>query len=488
MIGITAFGAYIPRLRLQKKAVAQTNAWLAPNLMGKAKGERSLGNWDEDCITFAVEAARDALGTDDDRSHIKGLYFATTTQPFADRLNAGIVQAALTLEPNVYATDITGTQKAGLTALTQALAVASASAGATPDGGHLLVVAGDRRVPKAVSSQELDIGDGGAAIIVGDQNVLAEWVGGAVTNTDFIDHFRGSGEDFDYHWEERWIRDEGFQKLVPPVLKRALASAGVEASGVDHFILPSTFKGVADGIAKRLGMKSDAVVDNLAGSVGETGCAHALLMLAHTLEIAKPGAVILVAQFGQGCEALVFKVTDAITSFKPQKGVSGWLANRKEETSYMKYLVFNRLVQWDKGMRAEKENKTALTTLYRYNDAILGLVGGKCSVTGTVQYPRSRMSVAPNSPEVDTQEPYKFAERGGKILTYSADFLTYSMNPPNHYGQIDFEGGGRIFMDIADVEQGEIDSGTAVRMAFRVKEWDERRGFTRYFWKAVPVR
>jgi 3-hydroxy-3-methylglutaryl CoA synthase len=482
MIGITAYGAYIPRLRLQKKAVAQTNAWLAPNLMGKAKGERSLGNWDEDAITFAVEAARDALGPDDDRSHIKALYLASTTLPFADRLNAGIVQAALTLEPNISATDITGSQKAGLTALAQALGFVKGQ------GGQALVVSGDRRVPKAVSAQELDYGDGGAAIIVGGENVLAQCIGAAVINADFVDHFRGSGEDFDYHWEERWIRDEGYLKLVPPVLKQALASAGIEAGQIDHFIFPSTFKGVADTLAKRMGAKPEVVADNLAMTVGETGSAHALVMLAATLEKAKAGEVILIAQFGQGCEALVFKVTDAITSFKPQKGLSGWLANRKEETSYMKYLVFNRLVEWDKGMRAEKDNKTALTTLYRYNDAILGLVGGKCRVTGTVQYPRTRMSVAPNSPEVDTQEPYKFAERAGTILTYSADFLTYSLNPPNHYGQIDFEGGGRIFMDIADVEQGEIDSGTPVRMAFRVKEWDDRRGFTRYFWKAVPVR
>jgi 3-hydroxy-3-methylglutaryl CoA synthase len=483
MIGITAFGAYIPRLRLQKKAVAQTNAWLAPGLMGKAKGERSLGNWDEDAITFAVEAARDALGPDDDRSHIKALYMASTTLPFADRLNAGIVQAALTLEPQTIAADITGSQKAGLTALAQAL-MATKGQGE----GQALVVAGDRRVPRAVSSQEMDIGDGGAALVVGHGEVIARWLGAAVTNADFVDHFRGSGEDFDYHWEERWIRDEGYLKLVPPVLSQALANSKLEPAAIDHFILPSTFKGVADTIAKRMGIKPEAMCDNLGQSVGETGCAHALLMLAHCLETAKPGARILVAQFGQGCEALVFEVTEAIKGFKPQKGVSAWLANRKEETSYMKYLVFNRLVQWDKGMRAEKDNKTALTTLYRYNDAILGLVGGKCSVTGTVQYPRTRMSVAPNAPEVDTQEPYKFAERGGKILTYSADFLTYSMNPPNHYGQIDFEGGGRIFMDIADVEQGEIDSGTPVRMAFRVKEWDERRGFTRYFWKAVPER
>jgi uncharacterized OB-fold protein len=62
------------------------------------------------------------------------------------------------------------------------------------------------------------------------------------------------------------------------------------------------------------------------------------------------------------------------------------------------------------------------------------------------------------------------------------------MSPPNHYGMIVFEGGGRIMLDIADVEPGDVDAGMPVRMAFRVKDRDERRGFTRYFWKAVPDR
>jgi anaerobic selenocysteine-containing dehydrogenase len=82
----------------------------------------------------------------------------------------------------------------------------------------------------------------------------------------------------------------------------------------------------------------------------------------------------------------------------------------------------------------------------------------------------------------------EFAERAASVLTWSADYLTYAMSPPNHYGMITFEGGGRIFMDITDVEPGDVDSGVGVRMAFRVKEKDDRRGFTRYFWKAVPVR
>src|SRR3546814_8117446 len=77
-IGLTAFGGYIPRLRLQRKAIAQANAWVAPNFLGKGKGERSMANWDEDAVTMAVEAARDLLGTDDDRSHVDALFFGST--------------------------------------------------------------------------------------------------------------------------------------------------------------------------------------------------------------------------------------------------------------------------------------------------------------------------------------------------------------------------------------------------------------------------
>jgi len=43
-------------------------------------------------------------------------------------------------------------------------------------------------------------------------------------------------------------------------------------------------------------------------------------------------------------------------------------------------------------------------------------------------------------------------------------------------------------MDIGDVVQGEVDSGMDVRMVFRIKDFDDQRGFKRYFWKAVPVR
>ncbi|MDP6515270.1 MAG: 3-hydroxy-3-methylglutaryl CoA synthase, partial [Alphaproteobacteria bacterium] len=61
MIGITAYGAYIPRLRLSRQAAVAANGWFNPALAALAKGERAMANWDEDSLTMAVEAARDCL-------------------------------------------------------------------------------------------------------------------------------------------------------------------------------------------------------------------------------------------------------------------------------------------------------------------------------------------------------------------------------------------------------------------------------------------
>src|SRR5262245_20378804 len=101
-VGILAYGAYLPRRRLARKAVADANAWFNPALKGLAKGERTMCNWDEDTVTMAVESARDCLAGQD-RDTIAGLAFASTSFPFEDRLNAGIVLEALNLAPSVNA-------------------------------------------------------------------------------------------------------------------------------------------------------------------------------------------------------------------------------------------------------------------------------------------------------------------------------------------------------------------------------------------------
>ena len=485
MTGITSYGAYIPRLRLQRKAIAQANAWFAPNLLGAAKGERAMANFDEDAVTLAVEAARDCLPASDpikDRASVDAAYFASTSMPFSDRQNAGIVAQALSLEEGISALDIASSMRAGTSALIAALDAVKAGRAKSP-----LIVAAEKRKARAASPQELAYGDAAAAFTLGNDKVIAKFLGSHSVTVDFVDHFRGADEDYDYGWEERWIRDEGYTKIVPAAIKALFEKTGVKGADIAHLILPCPFAKLDQTLAKASGIDPAKLRDNLASNVGDVGAAHALIMLAHALETARPGEKILVAQFGQGCDVLLFEATPAIADYKKRNGVSGALARRKEETNYNKYLGFNGLIELEKGMRAEVDKRTALTVLYRKNDMLMGLVGGKCRVCGTGQFPRTRICVNPNCKAVDSQDPYSFAEQQGTVLSWSADFLTYSLSPPNHYGMITFADGGRFMTDVTDVEQGQIDSGTKVRMTFRVKDVDEKRGFVRYFWKAAPL-
>jgi len=474
--GILAYGAYLPRRRLQRRAIIEANAWFDPTLRGLGRGERTMAGWDEDPITMAVEAARDALG-EQDRSAIQGLRFASTTAPFLDRLNAGVVAAALNLPDNLSATDTMGAQRAGTSALLEALTGSKTT----------LVVAGEQRRAKAASPLELTCGDGAAAMLVGAGEPLAVLIGSASSTADFVDHFRTEESVYDYRWEDRWVRDLGLLQLVPPTIQRCLAQAGIDAASVTHFCLPTTVVKGADAVARTVGIPATAVRDNLQANCGDTGTAHALLMLADALENAGAGDLILVASFGQGADALLLRVTDRIASFTPQRGVRGHLARRQEETSYTRFAAFRDTLNLEHGMRAEVDKQTSLSYQWRHRATITALVGGRCTRCGTPQFPASRICVAPGCNAIDTQEPYAFADKIGRIASYTADQLSYAPDPPACYGMITFAEGGRWMMDFTEIDAAELAVGREMRMRFRIKDIDRQRGFRRYFWKASPV-
>lgn len=483
MAGISAFGGYVPRLRLARKAIADAHVWSDPAIKGRGKGERSFCNWDEDAVTMGVEAARDCLGSDHESPD--AVFFASTSFPFAERQNAGILATALGLDGDRASLDLSGSQRAGTSALLQALA-------ATSGGMHreVLVVASDKRRAKARAAGEMAYGDGAAAICVSADDGVLKFLGGHSVTVDFVDHFRASEASFEYTWEERWIRDEGLAKIVPPAIRAALEKAGVDASEVRHFCMPSTIGRAVAGIAREVGIAGEAVRDNLAGELGECGTAHPLVMLLHTLEgDVNAGDKVVVASFGQGCDALVFEVTPELAAMAPRRGIRGSLASGKSTDNYHQYLAFNDLITLEKGMRAEgADYKTALTVTYRKRDMLLGLVGGRCTRCGTVQFPRAEVCVNPQCRAHHSQEPYAFRDEPAQVHTWSADYLTYIPNPPSHFGLIQFDNGGRFMTDFTDVDLGELDVGTRVKMMFRIKSVDSQRGFVRYFWKAVPVR
>ena len=476
MPGITAYGAYLPRRRLQRSAIAAANTWFDASLRGLARGERTMCGWDEDTVTMAVEAVRDMGPTDP----VKALFLASTTHPFAVRQNAGIVAEALNLGSDLRTMDVAGSLRASTTALLSALDAVGAGMQAA------VVASAEKRKTRAGSPMEMLSGDGAAALQVGRDGEIATLLTSAAVTADFIDHFRASGDAFDYGWEDRWIRDEGWLKLVPQAVAQALAKAGVDPTDVDCLIVPCHLRRVPESVAKACRIPADAVADPMMNTVGQCGTAQPLLMLAAALSSATPGQIILVTGFGQGCDALVLRVTDAIGAVRPRRGVAGWLERRVEETNYQKLLTYSGVVEREYGKRAELDRPPALTAQYRNREGVTGFVGGRCSQCGTVQYPKAIYCVNPNCGAKDMQEPHPMADVPATVKTFTADHLVFSMDPPAYLGLVEFEGGGRTMVEFTEVDPESFDVGTPIGMRFRIKHVDERRGMRQYFWKAAP--
>jgi 3-hydroxy-3-methylglutaryl CoA synthase/NAD(P)-dependent dehydrogenase (short-subunit alcohol dehydrogenase family) len=446
-----------------------------------AQGERSMCNWDEDTITMAVAAARDCL-RGQDKGKLDALYLASTTLPFADRQNAGIVSAALNLRDDMITADYTASQKAATTALITA--VESIKSG---ERKNIMVAASDSRQTKTAYFYEMWFGDGAAALTLGDTDVIAEYKGSYSLSCDFVDHYRGADKKYDYVWEERWTRDAGYAEIIPQVVKGLFNKLDITMDDVDKFVYPCFFKRDHRNIARGLGATPEKLVDNLHEVCGETGAAHSFMMFISALEKAKPGERILMCGFGQGANALYFEVTENITKLTVRDGVAGSLVNKKSTDNYLKWLKFRDLIQTEMGIRAEAPTQTATSVLWRKNKMILGLVGGKCRECDTPQFPKADICVNPDCGAVDSQDDYEFADIPARVKTFTGDLLSVSVDPPAIYGMVQFEGGGRIMADFSDCELDNIKVGLAVQMAFKCKGVDKERGFVNYFWKAVPA-
>lgn len=480
MIGITSYGGYVPRLRLSRKSILQHIGWMVPSVAAVAQGERSMCNWDEDSVTMAVAAARDCL-IGANKSGVDGLYVASTTLPFADRLHASIVATALNLRGDIVSADFTSSQRAGTSALLAGLAAVKGG-----ERRSVLIAASDKRESRAASNYEMLFGDGAASLLLGEEGVIAEYIGSYTASYDFPDHYRGAERQYDYNWEERWLREEGYAKIIPEAISGLLAKLDLSIQDVAKVIYPCILRREHPGIGQMLGAGPDQVVGNMHEVCGETGSAHPLVMFVSALEQAKPGDRIVVAGFGQGCDALCFRVTEAITGLAPRNGISGSLANKKSTDNYVKYLKFRDLIITETGIRGEVPMQTALTSLWRNRKTIEGLVGGKCLKCGTPQFPRDRICVNPECGAIDQYEEYEFSDVPASIKSFTGDMLAVSMDPPAIYGMVQFEGGGRFMADFTDCELAEIKVGLPVKMSFRKHIVDKERGFTGYFWKAVP--
>jgi len=446
-----------------------------------APGENAVANHDEDTISMAVAAGVDCL-SGLKREEMGGLYLATTSQPYMLRQNSALVAAALDLKNDIRTADFLGSTKSGTGALLSAF---DAVKGGT---SNILVCASDCRVSKPGSSQEPLYGDGAAAILVGEGDVIATLEGFYSVTYDFPDRWKTTNEKFEHSWEDRFIRDVGYTKIIPEAISGLLKKYNLAITDFTKIAFTDLYPREHAAIVKRLGADPSQIQMSLLAKIGDTGAASPLVMLVAALEEAKPGEKILIASFGNGSDAMFFQVTENIKKMASRRGVTKNLETKKELASYEKYLAFRNLTPVELGMRGEIGFRTPMSTLFRERETVLALCGSKCKRCGTPQYPRQRICVNPDCGAVDQMEGYRFSDKKGVLFTYTGDNLAASIDPPAIYGFVDFDGGGRFWFDITDCDLESIKVGMPVEMTFRRRYVDESGGVYGYSWKAMPVR
>jgi len=471
MVGIKSYGIYVPYFRLSRAEVSKSWGGFP------ATGERAVANYDEDTITLAVAASRDCLG-DSDPQEIDRLLLASTTFPYGEKQSAAIVAAALDLKKQARTLDLSNSLRSGMTGV--ASAVEAIHAGTSK---NVLVCASDIRMGLPNGPRELEFGDGASALLLGDTDVIATVDGLLSLNEDIYDVFRPVGENYVRAWEDRFCREAGYTQIMLESLTAAAKKFRLTAKDFSKAVLYAPNPGYLAGVARAAGFDLKAQVqDSLYATVGNTGTALSSMMLAAAFDEAKPGDRILWAGYGDGCEVIVLTVTDAITRIQGRKTVQRHLA-AKQMLSYQKYLRWRSVIETEPPMRPKPEPASAVA-LYRDRKCGMALYGVKCKHCGTVQYPVQRICM--NCLSKDDFEDYRFANRIGRVTTFSHDNLAVSPDPPSTVAVVDFEGGGRIMMDITDRDPPEIKIGMPVEMTFRHIRYVE--GIHNYWWKCRPVR
>jgi uncharacterized OB-fold protein len=312
--------------------------------------------------------------------------------------------------------------------------------------------------------------------------VIAEVVATASLTREFLDTWRQADEAFPHSWEERFALTQAYAPLLGSAVQTVLAKAGVQPGDLAAVVLDCPNPRAVADVTKRMKLDPGKIADPLALTVGQTGAAHAGLMLANVLGAAKPGDHVLVAVAADGADAICLRVTDEITARRQPRAVGRFIES-KGEVGYGTYLKWREILPTEPPRRPDPQ-RPAGPPMLRAAAWKYGFVGTKCTACGTPQLPPQRVCVRCSAK--DRMEPYPFAERPARVATMTLDRLAFSLNPPTVSVVLDFDGGGRFLCEMTDCEPERVAIGDEVEMTFR--RMFTADGVVNYFWKARPRR
>jgi len=440
-------------------------------------GERSVANHDEDTVTMATEAALNSLkGTN--RLQVEGLFFASTTSPYKEKQCSTIISAAADLRSDILSADFANSLRAGTAALRAARdAVSSGSA------KSVLVTAAECRLGFPQSEEEQSFGDGAAALLIGNSEVIATIEDVYSISDEITDVWRTDKDTFVRSWEDRWAVTYGYARVMERAISGIMKRHGFAPKDFAKVIFNAPNPRSHRDLAQSLGFDPKTQLqDNLLATVGNTGAAHPLLMLAMALEEVKANDLIILASYGQGADAFILQATAQIEKRGNRDRAKSYLDSKRMLPSYERYLSYRQLIE----LAPELFNvDSAATVIWRTRDWVYSLYGSKCKRCGMLTFPIQRVCYGCQAK--DDFEKVRLSDKKGKVFSFSLDNLAGGPDTPLVQTIIESEeGAARIYCLMTDCDPNEVKVDMPVEMTFR--RLREARGFYNYFWKCRPLR
>jgi uncharacterized OB-fold protein len=377
----------------------------------------------------------------------------------------------------VRTADFAGSLRCGTGALLAALdAVKAGSA------RKILVAASDMRLSEPKHYMETMMGDSAAALLVGEGDVILEFQGAVTIAAEFTDVWRKRNDTFLNYDDEKYSSTHGYLKFVPRALGKLLENQGLKPDDLGHIVAYAPEGASYMALARRSGFPHIWNMEPLLMGVGNAGSASPLLQLCHVLEGAKPGERIALIGYGDGADALLFQVTDAISGLEKRRRLSKFLASKAYIDSYAKTLQYRGIFRSNRKGIWDFSPYSSIALMKNQESQLLPLYGKKCTC-GTVIFPMKR--ICPKCQAVDQGDTVKLRHRG-KIFSYIGDHVFPNPEGPVVMAVIDLEDGGRLLTQMIDCAVESLDIDMPVELTFR--KYHEGKGFYNYFWKARPER
>ncbi len=335
-VGIVGYGSYIPRYRLPGSEIARvwTGGLAAAPVQAKA-----VAAIDEDVVTMAIEAARNAIVCAGiNPLQIRAVWVGSESHPYAVKPTSTIVAESIGAAPNVLAADWEFACKAGTEAVQASLGLVGSGM-----AQYVLSIGMDTAQGRPGDALEYTAGSGGAAFILGPaEESYAVYQGSYSYVTDTPDFWRRAGEVYPSHGD-RFTGEPAYFAHTIEAASTLMEMMKTRATDYDFAVFHQPNVKFPARAAKILGFAPDQISAGLlANDIGNVYSGSCMIGLTAILDIAEPGDRILMVSYGSGAgsDAFDLRVTKRIKDRPDARNTTADFIARRSEIDYGTYVRY----------------------------------------------------------------------------------------------------------------------------------------------------